>query len=98
MDSRSIDFLPPEKIAFIAYNIGVYESVQKFGNLITAGKLNGITEPDRVVEMLLETVAFYDSEMIAQLINSMVRFKSSTAEPATISNVSASEVESVMKQ
>jgi hypothetical protein len=26
--------LPPEKIAFIAYNIGVYESVQKFGRLI----------------------------------------------------------------
>jgi hypothetical protein len=25
---ESIDVLPPEKIAFIAYNIGVYESVQ----------------------------------------------------------------------
>ena len=31
--------LPPEKIPFIAYNIGVYESVQKFGNLITSGKI-----------------------------------------------------------
>src|SRR5215467_7782308 len=98
MDSQSIDFLPPEKIAFIAYNIGVYESVQKFGNLITSGKLSGITDPDRVVEMLLETVAFYDSEMIAQLINTMIRFKSPTAGPPTISSVSASEVESVMKQ
>jgi hypothetical protein len=25
---ESVDILPPEKIAFIAYNIGVYESVQ----------------------------------------------------------------------
>ena len=33
------DVLPPEKIAFIAYNIGVYESVQKFGGLITSGKI-----------------------------------------------------------
>ena len=30
------DVVPPEKVAFIAYNIGVYESVQKFGNLITS--------------------------------------------------------------
>jgi hypothetical protein len=36
---ESIDVLPPEKIAFIAYNIGVYESVQKFGGLITSGKI-----------------------------------------------------------
>ena len=98
MDSQSIDFLPPEKIAFIAYNIGVYESVQKFGNLITSGKLSGITDADRVVEMLLETVAFYDSEMISQVINAIIRSRSSTAGPPTISSVSASEVENVMKQ
>jgi hypothetical protein len=36
---ESIDTLPPEKIAFIAY-IGVYESVQKFGRLITSGKIS----------------------------------------------------------
>ena len=30
--------MPPEK-CFIAYNIGVYESVQKFGGLITSGKI-----------------------------------------------------------
>jgi hypothetical protein len=39
------DVLPPEKIAFIAYNIGVYESVQKFGGLITSGK---ITDGSRI--------------------------------------------------
>jgi hypothetical protein len=36
---ESVDILPPEKIAFIAYNIGVYESVQKFGKLITSGSV-----------------------------------------------------------
>jgi hypothetical protein len=38
------DVLPPEKTAFIAYNIGVFESVQKFGNLITSGKIIGDTD------------------------------------------------------
>jgi hypothetical protein len=36
-EEQPIDVVPPEKIAFIAYNIGVYESVQKFGGLITSG-------------------------------------------------------------
>jgi len=36
---KSVDILPPEKIAFIAYNIGVFESVQEFGRLITSGKI-----------------------------------------------------------
>ena len=40
---ESVDTLPPEKIAFIAYNIGVYESVQKFGSLITSGKITNGT-------------------------------------------------------
>ena len=38
-EEQPIDIVPPEKIAFIAYNIGVYESVQKFGVLITSGKI-----------------------------------------------------------
>lgn len=38
-EMESVDILPPKKIAFIAYNIGVYESVQKFGRLITSGKI-----------------------------------------------------------
>jgi hypothetical protein len=32
-EEEPIDIIPPEKIAFIAYNIGVYESVQKFGTV-----------------------------------------------------------------
>lgn len=34
-----IDFVSPEKIAFIAYNIGVYEPVQKFGHLTTGRQI-----------------------------------------------------------
>jgi len=60
---ESIDILPPEKIAFIAYNIGVYESVQKFGGLITSGKITSNTDVPRVAELLSESNAFYDAEM-----------------------------------
>ena len=48
-----IDVLPPEKIAFIAYNIGVYESVQKFGGLITSGKITNGTDVSKIAELLL---------------------------------------------
>ena len=60
------DILPPEKIAFIAYNVGIFESVQKFGNLITSGKITGGMDPAKVAEFLAETHAFYDAEMIAR--------------------------------
>ena len=50
-----VDVLPPEKTAFIAYNIGVYESVQKFGNLITSGKITGNTDVPKVAELLSES-------------------------------------------
>jgi len=58
--------LPPEKIAFIAYNIGVYESVQ-FGGLITSGKITNGTDVSKIAELLLESSAFYDAEMISSL-------------------------------
>jgi hypothetical protein len=48
---ESLDILPPEKIAFIAYNIGVYESVQKFGGLITSGKITSNTDVPKVAEL-----------------------------------------------
>jgi hypothetical protein len=51
---ESVDILPPEKIAFIAYIIGVYESVQKFGRLITSGKITKGTNISRVAELLSE--------------------------------------------
>nr|WP_294805401.1 hypothetical protein [uncultured Nitrososphaera sp.] len=100
MDSpQGIDeILPAEKIAFIAYNIGVYESVQKFGGLITSGKITGATDAAKVVELLAETTAFYDSEMISQLVNSMIRSHGMAGETSAIGSVTAANVEYVMKQ
>ena len=66
-----VDIVPPEKVAFIAYNIGVYESVQKFGGLITSGKITSNTDVAKVAELLSESNAFYDAEMISQLVNAM---------------------------
>ena len=66
------DVVPPEKVAFIAYNIGVYESVQKFGNLITSGKITDSIDIAKVAELLSESSAFYDPEMLSGLINEML--------------------------
>jgi hypothetical protein len=92
------DILPPEKIAFIAYNIGVFESVQKFGNLITSGKITGGMDPVKVGESLEETRAFYDAEMIAQLINGMLAQRASMNLPLTVGRVTASQVDYVIRQ
>ena len=91
---KSIDTLPPEKIAFIAYNIGVYESVQKFGRLITSGKITNGTDVSRVAELLSESLAFYDAEMISELMNTMLRYTNNNA----INRVTAGEVSNVMNQ
>ncbi|HEX2408244.1 MAG TPA: hypothetical protein VHJ38_13655 [Nitrososphaeraceae archaeon] len=91
---ESFDILPPEKIAFIAYNIGVFESVQKFGHLITSGKISNGMDVSKVAELLSESHAFYDAEMISQLINSMLQY----TQNSLIGNVTAAEVNYVMKQ
>ena len=91
---ESLDVLPPEKIAFIAYNIGVFESVQKFGHLITSGKISNGIDVSKVAELLSESHAFYDAEMISQLINSMLQY----TQNSLIGNVTAAEVNYVMKQ
>jgi L-aminopeptidase/D-esterase-like protein len=88
------DVLPPEKIAFIAYNIGVFESVQKFGHLITSGKITNGMDVSKVAELLSESHAFYDAEMISQLINSMLQY----TQNSLIRNVTAAQVNYVMKQ
>jgi hypothetical protein len=103
-EDEPIDIIPPEKIAFIAYNIGVFESVQKFGGLIINGKISGNDGSDvsRIAELLSEASAFYDAEMISQLINAMLRnYRSSTKDHTrkpTIEGVTASEVNYVMRQ
>ena len=91
---ESIDVLPPEKIAFIAYNIGMYESVQKFGGLITSGKLTNGTDVSKIAELLLESSAFYDAEMISSLINTMLHYTSNSI----IERITAAQVVYVMSQ
>ena len=91
---ESIDILPPEKIAFIAYNIGVYESVQKFGGLITSGKITSNTDVPKVAELQSESNAFYDAEMISQLVNAMLQHRKNS----TITRVTAAEVSYVINQ
>jgi hypothetical protein len=105
---QPIDIVPPEKVAFIAYNIGVYESIQKFGGLITSGKItsNG-SDIQNIAKLLSEAMAFYDAEMIAQIINAMLRnyhyqrainYNDSNTMKPTIDNVTSSEIKYVMNQ
>ena len=91
---ESLDILPPEKIAFIAYNIGVFESVQKFGHLITSGKITNGMDVSKVAELLSESHAFYDAQMISQIINSMLQYTRNSL----IGNVTTAQVNYVMKQ
>jgi hypothetical protein len=93
MDSID-DVLPPEKIAFIAYNIGVFESVQKFGGLITSGKITDHTDVSKVAELLSESTAFYDADMVAGLINTMLY----DTKDKTVERVSPNHVRYVMNQ
>jgi hypothetical protein len=102
-EEQPIDIVPPEKIAFIAYNIGVYESVQKFGGLITSGKItNNESDIQKIAQLLLEAKAFYDAEMIAQIINAILRshhqHTMNNNKKPTIDTVTASEVNYVKSQ
>ena len=91
---NSVDIPSYEKIAFIAYNIGVYESIQKFGGLITSGKIVGSTDASKVAELLSQTNAFYDAEMTSQLMNAMLL----NSRNHTVDSVTADEVKYVMDQ
>ena len=91
---KSIDVLPLEKIAFIAYNIGVYESVQKSGRLITSGKTTKGTDISRVAELLSESLAFYEAGMISELMNTMLQHTNNNA----INRVTAGGVRNIMDQ
>ena len=56
-EEQPIDIVPPEKIAFIAYYIGVYESVQKFGGLITSRKItNNESDVQKISQLLFEAI------------------------------------------
>jgi hypothetical protein len=84
----------PERIAFIAYNIGVYESIQKFASLILSGKINNNLDTNKIVQLLSETLAFYDSELISQLIYVLVRRNPKS----NLTRIDTSEVNYVMNQ
>jgi hypothetical protein len=73
------DILPAEKLAFIVYNIGVYESVQKFGGLITSGKIANSTDINKIAELLQDSSAFYDADMMASIINAMLDYSKNLA-------------------
>jgi hypothetical protein len=90
---ESVDALPQEKIAFIAYNIGVYKSVQKFGRLITSGKITNGSDVAKVAELLSESVLFM-IEMISELLNTMLRHTKNN----TVDRVTAGEVSNIMNQ
>jgi hypothetical protein len=95
-----VDIVPPEKVAFIAYNIGVYESVQKFGGLITSGKITSNTDVAKVAELLSESNAFYDAEMISQIVNAMQQHQHQHQHRnnSTIKRVTAAEVSYIINQ
>lgn len=88
------EVIHPEQIAFIAYNIGVYESVQKFGSLITSGKITNGTDVSKVAELLSQSTAFYDAEMIAGIINAMLY----RSENSIVKRVNPEDVQYVMSQ
>ena len=90
-----IDYaIPSEQIAFIAYNIGVYESVQKFGSLITSGKITSGNDVSKMAELLSQSTAFYDADMIAGLINAMLHH----TEDSTVKRVKPEHVRYVISQ
>lgn len=84
----------PERIAFIAYNIGVYESIQKFASLILSGKINNSLDTDKIAQLLSETLTFYDAELISQLINVLIK----TNPKSTITRIDTNEVNYVVDQ
>ena len=84
----------PERIAFIAYNIGIYESIQKFASLILSGKINSSLDTNKIAQLLSETITFYDAELISQLINILV----GSNPKSTIGRVDTNEVAYVINQ
>jgi hypothetical protein len=84
----------PERIAFIAYNIGIYESIQKFASLILSGKINNTLDTNNIAQLLSETITFYDAEMISQLINILLGGNAKSS----IGRVDTNEVNYVINQ
>lgn len=74
--------------------VKVYRLCSKFGSLITTGKITGGMDLGRVAELLENTRAFYDSEMIAQLVNGMLEQSGGM----TVGRVTGGQVDNVIRQ
>lgn len=72
----------------------MYESVQKFGGLITSGKITNGIDVSKVAELLSQSTASYDAYMIAGLINAMLY----DTKDKTVERVSPEHVRYVMSQ
>lgn len=84
-----------ERIEFIAYNIGIYESIQKFSSLILNGKINkNINTTNNISQLLSETLTFYDAELFSQLINVLI----GSNPKSTIARIDTNEVDLVIHQ
>jgi hypothetical protein len=68
--------------------------VQKFGGLITSGKITNGTDVSKIAELLLESSAFYDAEMISSLINTILHYTRNSI----IERITAAQVVYVMSQ
>jgi len=93
-NNMDIGTYAPEKVAFIAYNLGIYESIQKFASLILAGKIDSNLDTNKIAELLSETVTFYDADMISQLINTLLGSNSKSP----VGRVNTDEVNYVIDQ
>ena len=89
-------YINPEKIAYIAYNIGVYETIQKFGGLIISGKINNQMDVSKIADLLSNSTAFYDSIMISDILNAMISGNKDSV--SMIKHVSPDEIDQVFRQ
>ena len=48
--------------------------MQKFGGLITSGKITEHNDVSKVAELLSQSRAFYDADMVAGLINAILYY------------------------
>lgn len=92
--SHSHGVYPDQKVAFIAYNIGIYESIQKFASLILSGKINNDLDTNKIAQLLSETLTFYNADLISQLINALL----GSNLKSTIKRIDTNEVNYVMNQ
>ena len=54
-------------------------SHQKFGGLITNAKIANCTDINKIAELLRDSSAFYEADMIASIINAMLDYSKNLA-------------------